>query len=212
MIRVLIADDHPIFRQGLRQVLTESPDITVADEAGSGHETLAKIRKQKFDLVTLDISMPDVDGLDVLKQIRAERPNLPVLMLSIYPEEQFAVRALRAGAQGYLTKNSVPDELVQAVHQVVGGGTYITAALAQRLAQEVQQPRAATRPHECLSDREYEILRLLASGLTVSEIAAKLFLSVKTVSTHRAHILHKMKMDSTAQIMRYAIENGLVKQ
>ena len=210
MIRILIADDHPIFRQGLKQVLSEDPGINVAGEAGGGKEALQLIRKHTYDVVTLDISMPDMSGMDVLKQVRVEKPKLPVLMLSIYPEEQFAIRALKAGAAGYLTKNSVPDELITAIHKLAAGSTYVTTSLAEKLTTGVQNKAGMRQPHEMLSDREFEILRLLGRGLTVSEIADHLSLSVKTASTHRAHILAKMKMDNNAQLIKYAVEHKLV--
>ncbi|HBA83962.1 MAG TPA: DNA-binding response regulator [Verrucomicrobia bacterium] len=210
MIRVLIVDDHPIFRQGLKQVLSDDPGIVVAGEAGNGREALQLMRSQSYDVVTLDISIPDIGGMDILKQIKSERSDLKLLMLSIYPEEQFAIRALKAGASGYLTKNSVPDELVTAIQKVAAGSTYVTASLAQKLAFDVQDRTAAKQPHESLSDREFEILRLLGRGLTVSEIADRLRLSVKTVSTHRAHILTKMHLDNNAQLIKYAIDRQLV--
>ncbi len=209
MIRILIADDHPIFRQGLKQVLSEAEDIKVAGEAESGHQALELIRKHSYDIVSLDISMPDMSGLEILKTIKVEHPALPVLMLSIYPEEQFAFRALKAGAGGYLTKNSVPDELITAVRKIAGGSTYVTASLADRLAQGLQEKTSIKLPHEILSDREFEVLRLIGGGRSVSDIAGLLSLSIKTVSTHRAHILEKMRMDNTAQLIKYAVEHEL---
>ena len=209
MIKVLIADDHPIFRQGIKQVLEENPDIEVAGEATTGKEALNMIRQNAYDAVTLDISMPDINGLEILKYIHAEKPELPVLMLSIYPEEQFAIRALRAGAAGYLTKTSVPEELVTALKKIVSGTRYITTSLAEKLAMDIQSPKDNRQPHELLSDREYEVMRMIGQGKTVSEIAEELKLSVKTVSTHRAHILTKMRMETNAQVMRYAMEHHL---
>ncbi len=211
MIHVLIADDHPIFRKGLRQVLSEDDEITVVAEADNGRSALAHISsRDDIDVVTMDISMPDMTGLEALKQIRIDHPLLPVLMLSIYPEEQFAIRALKAGASGYLTKSSVADELVQAVHQAAQGKRYISESLSQTLAIAMQETSYTKLPHERLTDREYEVFQRIAGGETVSDIAADLNLSVKTVSTHRSHILSKMQLNSNAQLMRYALDNHLV--
>lgn len=209
MIRLLLTDDHPIFRAGLRQVLTEAGGFKI-EEATGGRDALEKARRTAYDVITLDLSMPDMDGLEVLKQLRAEGLKTAVLVLSIYPEEQFAIRALKAGASGYLTKASVPTELVEAVRQVAAGNRYITRKLAERIAGEWAAP-VAQLPHERLSDREYEVFRLIAEGKTVSDIAAQLNLSVKTISTHRAHILEKTGLETNAQIMRYALDHQLVK-
>jgi two-component system invasion response regulator UvrY len=206
--RILIADDHAVVRRGLKQIVAETPDIVIADEATNGREVLDKIRNGDFDEVLLDIAMPDKDGMDVLNQIKYERPELPVLMLSMYPEEQFAVRALRAGASGYLTKESAPDELVTAIRRVSAGGKYVSSALAEKLAsllQNIERP-----PHESLSDREYKVMCLIASGKTVTEIAGELSLSIKTISTYRARVLGKMKMRNNAELTHYAIRNHLV--
>jgi two-component system invasion response regulator UvrY len=206
--RILIADDHAVVRRGLKQIIAETPDIVIADEATNGREVLDKIRNGDFDEVLLDIAMPDKDGMDVLNQIKYERPELPVLMLSMYPEEQFAVRALRAGASGYLTKESAPDELVTAIRRVSAGGKYVSSALAEKLAsllQNIERP-----PHEALSDREYKVMCLIASGKTVTEIAGELSLSIKTISTYRARVLGKMKMRNNAELTHYAIRNHLV--
>jgi two-component system invasion response regulator UvrY len=206
--RILIADDHAVVRRGLKQIVAETPDIVIADEATNGREVLDKIRNGDFDEVLLDIAMPDKDGMDVLNQIKYERPELPVLILSMYPEEQFAVRALRAGASGYLTKESAPDELVTAIRRVSAGGKYVSSALAEKLAsllQNIERP-----PHESLSDREYKVMCLIASGKTVTEIAGELSLSIKTISTYRARVLGKMKMRNNAELTHYAIRNHLV--
>lgn len=210
MIRVLVADAHPLLRAGLKQVLAETTDLAVTDEAASGQEVLAKIRRQAFDVVSLDLAMPDGNGLEVLKQIKAEQPDLPVLVLSMYPEDQFALRAIKAGAAGYLAKTSIPGELVAALRKIAAGGRYISASLAEQLALSLQHPDQARMPHEQLSDREYEIFCRIGRGETVSQIAAQLHLSVKTVSTHRAHILKKMRLASNAQLMRYALDQKLV--
>jgi two-component system invasion response regulator UvrY len=209
MLKILIADDHAIVRQGLKQIVTETRDITVADEASNGQELLNKIREGEYDVVVLDITMPVRDGMDVLRQLRSEKPRLPVLMLSIHPEEQYALRALRAGASGYLTKESAPDELVVAIRKVSSGGKYISASLAEKLAFELEFGHEQAL-HETLSDREYQVLCLIASGKTVTEIAQELSLSEKTISTYRSRILEKMNMKNNAELTYYAIKNQLV--
>lgn len=209
MIRILIADDHAIVRRGLKQILTEIPGVAAIDEAANGQEVLAMVNKEDYDLVLLDISMPGRSGLDVLKQIRAEMPGVSVLMLSMHPEEQYAVRALKAGAAGYLTKESAPDELIMAARKILAGGRYVSASLAERLVYDLDRP-SDKPPHETLSDREFQILRMIASGKTVKEIGEDLALSVKTVCTYRARILAKMRLKNNAEITRYAIENGLL--
>lgn len=209
MIRILVVDDHAIVREGLKQILSGIPDMRVAGEAANGAEALEISRKGDFDLVLLDIAMPGMNGVDVLKQLRAERPLLPILMLSMYPEEQYAVRTLKAGASGYLTKESAPEELISAVRKVCRGGRYVTASLAEKLAVYLYPDRG--RPvHEVLSDREYEVVLLIASGKTVSEIARLLSLSVKTISTNRTRALEKMGMRTNAEITHYVIKNGLL--
>jgi DNA-binding NarL/FixJ family response regulator len=206
--RVLIADDHAIVRKGLRQILEENSDITVTAEAVNGQDVLEKMRNGSFDLVLLDISMPGRNGLDVLKDIKASHPGLPVLMLSMYPEEQYAVRALKSGASGYLTKESAPDELMEAVKKVIKGGKYISSSLAEKLAMDLTG--GSINPHEMLSDREFQVMAMIASGKAVKEIADELSLSVKTISTYRTRVLEKMNMHNNAEITRYAIENRLV--
>jgi DNA-binding NarL/FixJ family response regulator len=209
MIRILIADDHPIVRAGLRQILIEAADMVVAAEASDGHEVLAKVREAEFDVVLLDLTIPGLSGLDVLKQVKSEKPNLRVLILSVHPEDQYAVRVLRAGAWGYVTKASAPEQLIAAIRKVHEGRRYVSPVLAEQLAEHLE-PGAATMPHESLSDREYQVLCLLASGKTATEIADALALSVKTVSTYRSRILEKMGMRSNAELTHYAIQNGLV--
>jgi len=209
MLRILIADDHAIVRQGLKQIVAETRDIVVAGEASNGQELLDKIRVDDYDVVVLDITMPVRNGMDVLKQLRSERPRLPVLILSIHSEEQYASRALRAGASGYLTKESAPDELVVAIRKVSLGGKYISSSLAEKLAFELEIGREQT-PHERLSDREYQVMCMIASGKTVTEIAQELSLSEKTISTYRSRILEKMKMKNSAELTYYAIKNQLV--
>ncbi|OPY09385.1 MAG: Response regulator UvrY [Syntrophaceae bacterium PtaB.Bin095] len=208
-IKILIADDHPIVRAGFKQVIADTPDMLVADEAGNGQEVLNLIGKKDYDLVLLDISMPGRSGLEILKDLKSEKPKLPVLILSIYPEEQYAVRALRAGASGYMTKASAANELIAAIRKISAGGKYISASLAEKLAFYLDGD--ATRPpHETLSDREYQVMLMIASGKTVTEIADELCLSVKTISTYRTHILEKMKMKNNAEITLYAVQNKLV--
>lgn len=209
MIKILIADDHAIVRRGLKQILTETADMVVAGEAQNGQELLEKMRSDQWDVVVLDISMPGRGGLDILKQLKSERPKLPVLMLTIHPEDQYAVRVLRAGASGYLTKESAPDHLVEAIRKVARGGKYISPHLAERLAFSLES--ISERPlHEALSDREFQVLRLIASGKTVKEIGEELSLSVKTISTYRTRILEKMKMKNNAEMTHYAIHQKLV--
>jgi len=209
MIKILIADDHPIVREGLRQIIEIATDMVVTDEASNGEEVLEKIREDDFDVVILDISMPGRSGLDILKEVRRERPELSVLILSIHPEEQYGVRLLKAGASGYLTKESAPEELVIAIRIISKGRKYITSSLAERLALKLGDDFEGPL-HESLSDREYEVMCMIAKGMTIKEIAEKLFLSVKTISTYRYRILGKMKMKSNAELIRYALKHGLV--
>lgn len=208
MTRVLIADDHAIVRKGLVQILAESHDPFTVDEADNGWEALAKADGGDYDLVLVDISMPGKGGLDVLKELKDLKPELPVLVLSVHPEDQYAVRALRAGASGYLTKGSAADELLTAIRKVLKGGRYVSVSLAERLASavgsDVEKPL-----HASLSNREYQVLTMIASGKPASAIADELFLSVKTVSTYRARILQKMKMRNNAELIHYAILNKL---
>ncbi len=209
MIRILIADDHAIVRAGLKQIVAETSDMVVADEASSGHEALNKAWKNDYDVVVLDITMPGINGLDVLKQLKSQRPELPVLVLSIHPEEQYAVRVLRAGASGYLTKESASDELIMAIRKVSLGRKYVTSSLAEKLAFDLETD--IEKPlHETLSDREYQVMCIIASGKTANEVAEELFLSIKTVSTYRSSILEKMKMKSNAELTYYAIKHRLV--
>jgi len=208
MLKILIADDHPVVRRGLKQIITEISDTVVADEATDGWEALSKVRAGDYDVVLLDITMPGKDGIDVLTQLKCEKPRLPILVLSMHPEEQFAVRALRAGASGYLTKESAPDELVTAIQKVLSGGKYVSPSLAEELASVIQQSEKL--PHESLSNREYQVMCLFASGKTATEIAKGLSLSVKTISTYRSRILEKMGMKNNAELIHYAVKNRLV--
>lgn len=210
MIKILISDDHAIVREGLKQILAETSDMVVAGEATNGHEVLEQIRREDWDLVLLDLAMPGKDGLETLKELKKEKPKLPVLVLSIYPEEQYAVRALKAGASGYLTKESAPEELIAAIRKVSLGGKYISASLAEKLASHLEVD--ADKPvHELLSDREYQVMLMIASGKTVKEIADEMFLSVKTVSTYRVRALSKVGMKNNSEFTYYAIKHGLIK-
>jgi DNA-binding NarL/FixJ family response regulator len=209
MIKILIADDHAIVREGLKQILSESPDLVVVAEASAGQEVLDKIMKNDLDLVILDIAMPGRGGLDILKEIKSQKPKLPVLILSMYPEDQYAVRVLKSGASGYLTKESAPVELVKAIRQISQGKKYISPSLAEKLAVDLEI--SPDRPsHETLSDREYQVMCMIASGKTLKEIADGLSLSIKTISTYRSRILEKMNMKTNAELTHYAIKNRLV--
>jgi DNA-binding NarL/FixJ family response regulator len=209
MIRMLIADDHAIVRQGLKQILADAHDIVVADEASNGTDALNQALKKDYDVVVLDITMPDRSGLDILKELKSRKPSLKVLILSMHPEEQYAVRALRAGASGYLTKDSMPDELIAAIRRVVLDRKYVSSSLAEKLAFELET--GAERPlHQALSDREYEVMLMIASGKRVTKIADELYLSVKTVGTYRSRVLQKMRMKNNAELVRYSLENNLL--
>jgi two-component system, NarL family, invasion response regulator UvrY len=209
MIRILIADDHTVVREGLKQIISETPDMSIADEAVDGHEVLNKALKNDYDVVVLDITMPGVNGLDVLKQLKSQKPKLPILVLSVHPEEQYALRVLKVGASGYLTKEGASDELVAAIRKVSSGKKYITPSLAERMAYNLEID--AEKPlHESLSDREYQVLCMIAAGRTPKEISESLFLSGKTVSTYRIRVLEKMNMKNNAELTYYAIKHGLV--
>ncbi len=209
MIKVLIADDHPIVRQGLRQILAETVDMEVSGEAVNGQEALEQVRVGGWDALVLDITMPGRSGFDILKDVKQAQPHLPVLVLSIHAEDQLAVRALRAGASGYLNKENAPDELVKAIRKVVSGGRYVSPSLAETLAFGLDT--ALYRPrHETLSDREFQVMQLIASGKTPMEIAEMLSLSAKTVSTYRTRLLEKLDLKTNAELMRYALDLGLI--
>jgi len=209
MIRIVIADDHTIVREGLKQVLSAASDLTIVGEAQNGHEVLQRVREQDFDVLLLDMSMPGKSGIELIKQVRAEKPRLRIMVLSMHQEPQYAVRAIRAGASGYLTKESASAQLVSAIRKVAGGGAYITDAVAEQLALGAM-PQTDGPPHSALSDRELQVFRLLVAGGTVSEIADQLNLSVKTVSTHKARILQKMNMSNPTELIRYALQHGLI--
>ena len=209
MTRILLVDDHPIVRQGIKQVLVGAFQPALVGEADNAEEGLSEVRNTAWDVLVLDLTLPGVSGLDLLKDLRRERPSLPVLVLSMHPPDQFARRAMNAGAAGYLTKDSAPTELVKAVGEVIAGRRYLNPLVIEDLVSRVQ-PDSERRPHEALSDREYQVLRMIASGLTVSQVATRLSLSVKTISTYRARVLEKMNMRTTAELMHYGIQQGLV--
>ena len=208
MIRVIIVDDHPVVRRGLKQIIAAEQDMQVVGDAESAREAISVIRHTPCDAVVLDITLPDASGLDVLSRLKSERPTLPVLIMSIHDEEQYALRVLKSGASGYLMKNSIPEELIQAIRKIASGGKYISPSLAERLASELASPE--TPLHEKLSAREFQIMRLIASGKSLKEIGEALCISGKTVSSHRARILEKMKMSTNADLIRYALEHHLI--
>lgn len=208
MLNILIADDHPIVRRGLKQILAETPQMAVVDEASNGREVLSKVKQRDYDVVLLDISMPGMNGVDTLKELKALKPDLHVLVLSIHPEDQYALRVLKAGASGYLTKDSAPAELVTAMQRVSSGRKYISPSLADKLALNLQA-NVELAAHEALSDREYHVMCLIASGKTMRDIADELSLGIKTINTYRARLLKKMKMKNNAELIRYALLNEL---
>lgn len=209
MIKVLITDDHAIVRLGLKQILAETSDITVAAEAENAEQLLRLLPKHNCNLLVLDINLPGRSGFDVLKEIRTLHPELPILVHSMHAEDQFAVRILKAGASGYITKESAPQELIKAIRKVHGGGRYISSGLSEQLARDLIRDTDKA-PHEILSDREYQVMYLIASGKMAKEIAAELQLSIKTVSTYRTRVLEKMQFKSNAELTNYAIRNNLV--
>jgi len=209
LIKVIIVDDHLIVREGLKQIISDTSDISVVAEASNGQEAINKIRNYDCDVLLLDISMPGRSGLEILKEIKSELPNLSILILTMHPEEQYAVRVLRAGASGYLTKESAPDELIEAIRKVSDGGKYISSTLAEKLAFNLEVDTG--KPfHQTLSDREFEVMCMISSGKTVTEIADEMSLSVKTISTYRTRILDKMRMKTNAELTYYSIKNDLV--
>jgi DNA-binding NarL/FixJ family response regulator len=208
MIRVAIADDHRIVREGLKQLLATEDDIAVVGEAVNGHEVLARIRDTEVDVLVLDLSMPGKTGMDLIRQIKSEKPKLRIVVLTMHAEHQYAVRAIKAGASGYLTKDSASSQLVDAIRKVAAKGAFISAEVAERLAHEAHGTHEGP-PHETLSDREYQVLRLLVAGESLTDIGRQLNLSVKTVSTHKTRIMQKMDIDNQADLIRYAIEHRL---
>ena len=209
MIRILLADDHAIIRDGVKQILADTGDLVVGGEAASGAEALKMVAEQDWDLVILDISMPGKSGLEVLKLIRQSKPRVPVLIFTMHPEQQYALRALHAGASGYLTKESDGEVLIAAIRKVASGRIYFTENVAELLVRE-QMPKAHQLSHTNLSDREFQIFEKLVSGVRLTDIAAELNLSIKTISTHKSRIMQKMKMSNDAELVRYAIAKGLV--
>jgi len=210
VIRVIICDDHPIFREGVRMIIRQSKDISLEDEAASSAELREKLRAGTYDVIILDITLPGgPDGLDMLKELREEYPGIAVLILSMHPEQQFAVRAFKSGAAGYLVKGSIPSELLSAIRKVAGGGKHVSPSLAEQLAMDLAGMREKA-PHEGLSDREYRVLRALASGKGLTETAHELCLSISTVATYRSRILSKLNLKSTADLIRYAVTHQLV--
>jgi two-component system, NarL family, invasion response regulator UvrY len=208
-MRILIADDHPIFRAGLKEILSKQKEVELIGEAENGRKAVELARRQRWDVVLLDLTMPGKDGIEALQELRRERPKLPVLVLSAHPEDQLALRLLKSGAAGYLTKDKAPEVLFTAVRKVLRGEKYISNSLAAKLASDLVSGVAAS-PHETLSDREYQVMRRIGAGKTMAEIAKELFLSVRTVSTYRARLLEKMRMKTNADIIRYALEHKLV--
>jgi two-component system, NarL family, invasion response regulator UvrY len=211
MIRVLIADDHPIVRKGLKTILKDVSDIKVVDEACDGVEVMEKIRSIEIDVLVLDLSMPKLDGLEAIKRIKSEKPEIEILVLSMNSEEVFGIRALNLGASGYLSKDIALEQLILAIRRVASGKVFISQVLAESIAQNVSRG-SPKLPHEHLSDREYQIMLMIAKGKSLKAIGVELSVSVKTISTHRSHILQKMKMENNAQIVTYALQNGLLTQ
>jgi two-component system invasion response regulator UvrY len=209
MLKIMIADDHAVVRRGLRQLLADGLQDPTFGEVSDGDQLVAALAAEPWDLVLLDLSMPRRSGLDVLSELREQHPKLPILVISMHPEEQFAVRALRSGASGYVTKEAAPDELLDAAKKVLAGGRYVSRGLAERMVSELDRP-GARLPHERLSEREHQVLMKIASGRTVGEIADELTLSVKTVSTYRARLLDKMSLENNADLMRYALVHKLI--
>ncbi|MEW6001601.1 MAG: response regulator transcription factor [Nitrospirota bacterium] len=208
-IKICIADDHELIRRGFKQIIAEEPDMAVVGEAKNADEVLDFIRKKDCDVIILDISMPGRSGLDLLKELKVQKPKLPVLILSMYPEELYAVRTLKAGAGGYLTKDSASEELVKAIRKVVEGKKYVSPTLSEKLAFDLEIGEGKPL-HEHLSDREYQVMCMIASGKTVKDIAQELFLSVKTISTFRFRILEKMRMKNNAELTHYAVKHHLI--
>jgi DNA-binding NarL/FixJ family response regulator len=211
MVRIVVCDDHAIVREGLKQILSGQPDFEVVAEAADGHEAMKRVRELEFDVLLLDMSMPGKSGVELIKQVKAEKPKLRILVLTMHEEHQYAVRAIRAGASGYLTKEGASAQLVTALRKVASGGAYISAEVAEQLALNAM-PDSQGPLHAALSDREFQVFRMIAEGKSVTEIAERLNLSVKTVSTHKANVLQKMNMTNQGELIRYALENNLVEK
>ena len=208
MIRIVIADDHAIVREGLKRIVSGVTGMQVAGEAADGTEVMERVRELEFDILLLDLSMPGRSGMELIKRVRAEKPGLRILVLSMHQEQQYAVRAIKSGASGYLTKESAPAQLEQAIRKIAGGGAYVTSEVAEQLALGAM-PGAQSAPHEALSDREFEVMRLLVAGVSVTEAAERLKVSVKTVSTHKANLMHKLGLANQTEMIRYAMRHGL---
>ncbi len=208
MIRIVLADDHAIVREGLKRIVQSVPDFEVVGEAGDGSEVLRLVREAEFDLLVLDLSMPGRSGMELIKQVKSLKPRLRVLVLSMHQESQYAVRAIKVGASGYLTKESAPAQLEQALRKIAAGGAWVSADVAQQLALGAM-PGSQAAPHEALSSREFEVFQMLAAGQSVTGIGARLSLSVKTVSTHKANLMHKLGLNNSSELVRYAIKHGL---
>jgi DNA-binding NarL/FixJ family response regulator len=208
MTRIVIADDHAIVREGLKRIVGDAAGFEVAGEAADGTEVMQRVRELDFDVLVLDLSMPGRSGMELIKLVKAEKPKLRILVLSMHQESQYAVRAIKSGASGYLTKESAPAQLEQAIRKIAGGGAYISAEVAEQLALGAM-PGSESAPHESLSDREFEVFRALVKGSSVTEIAGELHLSVKTVSTHKANLMHKLGVDNPSDLVRYAMKHGL---
>jgi DNA-binding NarL/FixJ family response regulator len=208
MIRLVIADDHAIVREGLKRIVSEAPGLQVEAEAADGNEVMRLVREREFDVLVLDLSMPGRSGMELIKLVKAERPKLRILVLSMHQEMQYAVRAIKSGASGYLTKESAPAQLVQAINKIAAGGAFISAEVAEQLALGAM-PGGQAAPHETLSDREFEVFRQLVAGVSVTDIGADLKLSVKTVSTHKANLMQKLGLRNQSELVRYAIRHGL---
>ena len=210
MIKIIIADDHTIVRRGIKQILASTPDMAVVDEANDSRELFDKLKTNSIDLIILDISMPGRNGIEIIPTLRTNYPELPILILSMHPEEEFAVESIRRGASGYVTKDSAPEELITAVRKIHQGRKYVSPSLAEILASELDLDSIEKRPHEHLSDRELQVMKLIAKGRTLSDISKSLELSTKTISTYRANILKKMKMKSNADLTMYAVKSDLL--
>ena len=211
MTRIVIADDHAIVREGLKRIVASADDLEVVDEAADGNEVVRIVRERDFEVLVLDLSMPGRSGMELIKLVHAEKPRLRMLILSMHQELQYAVRSIKSGASGYLTKESAPAQLVQAIRKIAGGGAFITAEVAEQLALGAM-PGSQTVPHESLSDREFQVFRQLVAGVSVTDIAAGLTLSVKTVSTHKSNLMQKMGLSNQSELIRYAIKHGLMEQ
>lgn len=209
MINIVIADDHAIVREGLKRIVSAADGMQVVDEAKDGNEVMQRVRELNFDVLMLDLSMPGRNGMETIKLVRAEKPSIRILVLSMHQELQYAVRAIKSGASGYMTKESAPESLVLAIRKIASGGAYVSAEVAEQLALHAM-PGSAALPHENLTEREFEVMQLLAAGGSVTQIAAKLNLSVKTVSTHKANLMQKLALDNPSELIRYAMRHGLV--